>query len=451
MIEESNNEYGVNILKKPFLIYKISENINRIDIDLITENISCFNKLRDLSKFDFDLYYIYKNELKSSKSLKEFEKMKNDDIIIKEDNINDKLDEKENTNFDLKISPFLFVIKSLLPVINDDDLKYENIYHKINYDLKLILPKDISIKYFYYFTIDKNSQEEYTFILTDARKKFIKFLKNFISFGFDKNIRFIGGPKGVGKTSTLIFFSFIKTYRVFYVNLEALKKNKDDSKKKDLLIELAKLYGPYKNLDKGKSKKEIEEYITDNYYKLETLQLILNIIEKFIPFSNQIKYFFCFIIDQISLSNTFDNIETLFKIMHEVSKSPYLKLIICTTINNNYLKKSIFNDNMSTKNNDLYEYYYFQNFFSKQDINDILKNEKDVIIDIMDELGNLPGHFYEIKRQNNLENYLNYLEKNINENMNVYFGSKKILNILELLDLVCGEKMISGALLLLFY
>ena len=377
--------------------------------------------------------------------------MENDNIIIKEDNIEDKLNEKENEKKDLIISPFLIVINSLIPAMNDDDLKISNIYHDINYELKIIPPNDISKKYFYYFTIDKNSQEKYGFILTDERKKFIEFLENFIELGFEKNIRFIGGPKGVGKTSTLIFFSFIKEIRVFYANLEALKKNKNDSKKIDLLMELAKLYGPYANVDKGISKKEIEDYISNNFNKIETLEMLLTIVEKFIPFANEVQKIFCIIIDQMSLSDTFNNINTLYDIMKIVSQCTYLKLIICTTINNNTSKESMdssFNDNMSTKNNDLYDYYYFQNFFFSNDITEnILKEENDIIIDTMNELGNLPGHYYELKRQNNVEQYLNYLEQNINDNMNIYYGSKKIINILELLDLVCGEKMLSGSLL----
>ena len=450
-IDEDNNEYFVNFLKKPFLIYKIFDNFNRIDIDLFTDNIAYKAKLKELSNFDYDVYFIYKNELKSSKSLKEFEKMENDNIIIREDNKDDKLDEKENEKKELIISPFLIVINSLIPAMNDEDLKISNIYHDINYELKLIQPNDISKKYFYYFTIDKNSQEKYSFILTDERKKFIEFLENYIELGLEKNIRFIVGPKGAGKTSTLIFFSFIQAVRVFYANLEALKKNKNDSKKIDLLMELAKLYGPYANVDKGKSKNEIENYISNNYSELETLELLLTIVEKFIPFANQVKKNFCIIIDQISLSDTFGNIETLFNIMKIVSQCTYLKLIVCSTINNNTSKESMnssFNDNMSKKSNDLYDYYYFQNFFSSNDITEyILKEENDIIIDVMNELGNLPGHYYELKRLNNVEQYLNYLEQNINDNMNVYYGSKKIVNILELLDLVCGEKLLSGSLL----
>ena len=70
-------------------------------------------------------------------------------------------------------------------------------------------------------------------------------------------------------------------------------------------MELAKLYGPYDNVDKGKSKNEIENYISNNYSELETLELLLTIVEKFIPFANQVKKNFCIIIDQISLYDNF--------------------------------------------------------------------------------------------------------------------------------------------------
>ena len=288
--------------------------------------------------------------------------------------------------------------------------------------------------------------------MTDARKKFIEFLDNYICYGFDNNIIIIAGPKGIGKTSTLIFYSFLKENRVFYVNLEALCINRSDLKEKDLLMELAKLYGPFYNNDDGKSKTEIEDYIRKNYDKLDGLEIILNIISKFIPFVNFIQYNFCFIIDQVSLSNKYKNIDTLYNIMDEVKTCPFLKLIICTTLDidfsNDSIMNNIFKSGISFQNNDLYSFYYFQNFISKEDIIDkILNNENDEMINIMNELGFWPGHFYEIKRDNNTKNYIHYLENNINYDLQCYYEEKNIPKLLELIDLIYGEKIISGNML----
>ena len=218
------------------------------------------------------------------------------------------------------------------------------------------------------------------------------------------------------------------------MNLEALNRNTIDLRKKDLLMELVKLYGKLENFDKGESKKDIKVYIESNCNEVKSMDLLLNIITKFILFANKIKYRFCFIIDQVSFTKDYGDIDSIYKIMNTVKTCPYLKLIICTTLNNDYSKDSLniyFKDDLSLKNNEIFDFYYFQNFFSKKDIDDyILKDEKEEIKDVMRELGNLPGHFYEIKNNNNnIENYIHFLETNINENLKLYYKDINILKI----------------------
>ncbi len=457
---DDKNKYHIqlDLFKQPLLIYKIFENINKIDIDLITEKLTLFDVIDDLSKYECDLYFINKKELNSINTIKGIEVLESDNIVLSKNEFEVLSNNKENINkeLNLKIIPFLLVIKSLLPKIDEEQLLYENIYNdNTNNDSDLIKPDNISIKYFYYFIISKDLQKNYYFILTEARKKFIKFLHDFIERSKYKSIIIIGGPKGVGKTSTLIYFSFLKNYRVFYLNLEAFYRNKNNLKEKDLLMELSKLYGPFKSNDGGISKKEIEEYIKTYYNVVHVLDLLLTIIEKFIAFVNEYKPgIFCFIIDQISFANNIENIENivgkLSKIMNTINSCTYLRLIICTTLNNEYSKDSINNifNYISFYDNHIYDYYYFQNFFSKEDIvKNVLKEEKEEIKNIMEELGNLPSHFYEIKRENNIENYTQYLEKNINNNLLNCYSNDTISNILELLDLVFGEKLLSANLL----
>ena len=220
------------------------------------------------------------------KKINAFNKIENIEI----DNLNISLEEEENIKTDknkesnLQIRPYLLVMKSLLPDIKEEDLEYENIYPDRDDNLNLIFPELIIKIFFYYFTINKDLQSKYQFILTEERKKFLQLLENFIYSPFGQKIKIIGGPKGIGKTTTLIFFSFIKEYRIFYINLEAFKKNNDNLKKKDLRIQLAKLYGEFKDNDGGKSKKELEEFIAKNYLEMDTLELLFNIINKFKDF-----------------------------------------------------------------------------------------------------------------------------------------------------------------------
>ena len=185
---EDENEIctSIDILQSPYLIYKIYENVNRIDAELITENILFSNEMKSLTAYEFEFFYIEKDELKTINNFQGLLKIKIDDIIISPKEIskiqvnNNKI--KEDV-YNLQIKPFLLIMKSPLVILEDDDLIYENIYHSIDSNLKLIAPKDISKKYFYYYTVNKNLQEKYFFILTEERKKFIELLKNFLLIG----------------------------------------------------------------------------------------------------------------------------------------------------------------------------------------------------------------------------------------------------------------------------
>ena len=101
-----------------------------------------------------------------------------------------------------------------------------------------------------------------------------------------------------------------------------------------------KLFGPWKKNDEGKMKDEIEKYIIDNYLKTGPLKLVLEIMTKFIVFAQNNPCFYCFIIDQISFSSSYNN-EDFNKIINIAYNSIYIKLIICSTINNNYSKKNL--------------------------------------------------------------------------------------------------------------
>ena len=449
MFDKNKFYNSIDMLKKPFLIYKIYENVNKIDLDFIADTNILGEKYNDIDQYEYDLYYISNGQLKSRETFREFERIEIDNLLLFEEDLKDKSKTEGNKNDEniLEIKPILLVLKSKLQDLNEDDIKFDNIYHELDGNTDIISPNKISKKYFYYFTINKQLQDKYKFFITDKRKKFFKLLDKFIKFGFKTKIMMIGGPKGIGKSSSIIYYSFQKSKRIFYINLEASNKNKNNLKKKDIMMELSKLYGFYENNDKNASKKEIEEYITHNYDKVEIIELLLNIINKFIIFADKIDANFCFIIDQIS----FSVINTKFKanldnIIKSVENCCNLKLVLCFTLNNEYSKNLI--NTSFIKGKDSYKFYYFQSFFTKEDVvKNILYEENEEIIDAIDELGYLPGYYYEIKRENNIQNYLNYLEKNVIDNLEEYYGDNKISKILELLDLVIGEKVVSAKFL----
>ena len=364
----------------------------------------------------------------------------NNNIII-----NNKLINESN---EFNIRQFFLIMKSFVPKLEEKDLLYENIYPTNPNNSNLIQPEFITKFYFYYFTMNEELKKKYNYIRTKERINFENSLNDFILNNHTQNIRFYGGLKGIGKTTSLIYFSFQKNNRVFYINLEAYNKNKDENKLKDLLLQLNKLYGLFalKDLKDKKIKNKIENYIKNNYKSLDILQLISVIIKQFIEFANTAKYFFCFIIDQNSFSFPFKNKE-IYEIINLVDNYIFIKLIICTTVNNDYTKNYI---NKIFLNNVKYDFYYLQEFISQETIKQyILKSETEEIKYFMDDLGNSLYFYYELKKKRKIDNYLNYLNQNIKKNLEKFYkDNNSIEKYLELLDLVLGEKVICGSTLI---
>ena len=149
-IDDKNNYHiQLDLFKQPLLIYKIFENINKIDVDLITEQLTLFDVIDDLSKYECDLYFINKKELNSVNTMKGIEVVESDNIVLFKNEFEVLSNNKENINeeLNLKIIPFLLVIKSLLPKIDEEQLLYENIYNdNTNNDSDLIKPDNISFR-----------------------------------------------------------------------------------------------------------------------------------------------------------------------------------------------------------------------------------------------------------------------------------------------------------------
>ena len=182
----------------------------------------------------------------------------------------------------------------------------------------------------------------------------------------NKKILIIAGPKGIGKTASLIYFSFLPTYRTFYFNLEVFNNNLNDNniKIKELKIQLTKLFGQFVTLDKSKIKELIEDYIEKNY-NIDCLEFIYNIINLFLRYSNSCGVgSFCFIIDQFSLSFNDKkdyNINSIIELFKKNNNS--IKLILCPTLNNIFAKTQInylFQKSLNKEKNKDFDIYFFQ-------------------------------------------------------------------------------------------
>ena len=215
----------LTIYQNPLALIQLFDS-QSIIIDLITDNLYYKRRQNDLKNYYYKAYSKNKdNELKLSDKI---EFLKDYDKSI----------EIENEN----IYPYFLVINSQIPELNEEDLLYKNIYKSLQEENGLILPDNISKIFFYYFRISKELQKKYFYIESNLRKKFYSILVEFLEFSFN-NILIIVGQKGIGKTTSLIKFSFNKAYRLFYFNLESFNFNYGERKKRELKIQLAKLFG----------------------------------------------------------------------------------------------------------------------------------------------------------------------------------------------------------------
>ena len=438
----NNHNVRLYIYEKPMLLLQLFD-CQTINIDFISDNITLRAKMNDLNEFNFKIYSCKgeKNNLNISTEL-ELPKNKDNSINIGNENL----------------YPYLLIIHSKINKVSLSDLTYDKIYKTNDKNSNLISPKEISDIFFYYFSISDQLQKKYYYIESDYRRKLYQILSRFLQCS-RKNITIIVGPKGIGKTTSLVKFSFEKEFRVFYFNLEVFQLNAIDSRKKELKIQIIKLFGDTPlNKDDNDIKQKMEKYIEDNSHK-NSLEFIYNIIDIFKDFTKyEAGIDFGFIIDQYSLNNNTnrDKEYNIDKIISLVSGIKQIKLILCPTINNDFSKEqinSIFENIFNPENNKIFDVYYFQEFISeKQFLDNILIDQNDKYKDYIDELGYSPKHYYELNNIN-INMYKEYLINNLNKNLKKYYlsNNKSDENIdiniekLNLLDIVKGEKLISSS------
>ena len=505
-LDENENIYinekkrNLTIYQNPLALIQLYDSQSLI-IDLITDNLYYKKKQKDLKNYCFKTYLTKNkdNELQLSNNI-EFQKDYYKSIEIENENI----------------YPYFLVMNSQIPELNEEDLLVKNIYKSLKEENGVIKPDNISKIFFYYFNISKELQKKYVYIESKQRKKFYSILSSFLEYSL-YNILIIVGPKGIGKTTSLIKFSFNKTCRLFYFNLESFQFNYGERKKRELKIQLAKLLGYIiqndennnnekndndynkknnnidinenidnienndikdndniknnnKNIVNNKNNdsinnndkneldiyKEIEKYIEDNS-NVESFKFIYNVIKIFKQCSKNLTDFtFGFIIDQYSSNydNESNNEYNINKIINLIDDSDNIKLILCPTINNVFSKNqitSLFSKSLK-KDNIGFDIYYFQEFIPKDKFfENIIQNKDNEYNDIIDEFGYTPKYFYEFNYSDKYTFKIN-LSKNIKKNLEEYYSTKDnkietidmIIEILNLLDIIKGEKLISS-------
>ena len=442
---------SITIFKKPIILSEIFDN-QTINVDIINDNFYFSKIYKDLNKFNYNIYFLNKDNTKLdvSNELNLYNKT-NKEITIKNETFNS----------------YFLIMKSKLPKIEDKDILLENIYpiedneeeeEEEKEENESIPPKNISKIFFYYFRINSELQNKYSYIESKNRKELYKILEDFLTAP-SKNVIIIVGPKGVGKSASLIKFSFCREFRIFYFNLETYQIYSDEIKKKELKIQLTKLFGNFVLNDKNKIKEEMEKYI-NSCSNVNGFDFIYNIIGLFKKFAKNVDgLYFGFIIDQYSINynNKLNDDNYINKLINLINTSYQIKLILCPTINNSFSKEQISSMFLhSLEINKYFDIFYFQEFIPSDKIHDIIENasnEYKDMKDIMEELGSSLKCFYELSNMN-IDSYKDYLAKNLSKNIKEYYLPNNNINndqisdmhisIIKLLDLVKCEKLISS-------
>ena len=180
-LENDNNNFEENyFFKRNLTIYYKNYNTSKKIVNLVDEKVSStfqIKKTMELYKLDYLTY-----EDKKSRNFPNF--------------TNTLLEFINNNNF---------VINFLCPL---EELKYkydDSFLPKIPEKINLATLSEYSNKYFKY------SDEEIKYIETEERKKFFRYLNDFIHFE-NINLFKITGPSNDGKTLTLLLFS--TTYQI---------------------------------------------------------------------------------------------------------------------------------------------------------------------------------------------------------------------------------------------
>ena len=434
-VKEKDKYEETIIYNKPIVITEIYDPY-LLHINLINDDETLSKKMNNLDKYDFNIYSLEKGT----------RNLLNDGIILKE-NILETFDIENET-----IKPFLAIMRSRIPKLQNSDINLLNIYPKLQKNNNIIYGKDISKIFFYYFNINSDLQEKYIYVNSENRKELFSIMSSFLKTKIEK-VLVITGPKGIGKTTSLIKFSYISEFRIFYFNIEVFEKNKNEENQiLELRIQLAKILGDLMEYVNEESKKEIEEYITNERKKnwFGFIKDIIILFDKLLQKSNINKSNFCFIIDQLSIINNEKDESNINQIITLIRKTEKIKLIICPTINNIFSKTEIeliFNECLRDNYKIYTRIYYFQELISEEQMkSQILNNETNEYLLFIREIGYLPKLFYDSKLSD-MHTYKNYLKLNLQENLNEYLkeefdNTKRNIEILNLLDLIIGGKLI---------
>ena len=157
---------------------------------------------------------------------------------LAEQNYYIKLNDENNTISSIKDSRNI-IVKTL-----EYGLEYELIEKKENKTKEILSYKDFSNIFncsgnfpknckYYKLYCKYNGLSNFKYVHSNDRFSFIRRINDF--FYDDKSVLYITGQRGIGKSTSILYFLYANNNPFFYINLKYFKKSKDDLEKVEIM------------------------------------------------------------------------------------------------------------------------------------------------------------------------------------------------------------------------
>ena len=314
-------------------------------------------------------------------------------------------------------------------------------YNDINFDEKVSLLKlNVNIKDFQDKIDLTNEKYENCEIRQQLLSDIFLFLKQKEVSDIKSHLFCFYGPYASGKSTLLMYINTFFKIKSVYLNLKKLKLSFLNSKFwKILFNDFLYLFIKEKNAKEAQYTKFITDFYDANKNQKYLHVIITNLIDI-------LKNDDCFIIlDQLNSSvesNIYDNLKK-----YLVSLKPdeiKIKLIICASINDKEMRK-IHDSNIFELNIDFFFDFKYYEINGKIDLSDEKNKENEKINKIAnDKFNNIFLYKQLIKKNiNDTEKFINETKKYIRKNIEKFFESNQIENIIKLEETrnIIGEEL----------